>query len=387
MPEKPTVAHCANPFLTLTMVWCYDQIRSLTRYRPVVLTQARRNEDEFPVATLHSSENLPRLRRSVYRVIRKFRGTYAGYGNVLREERAGIVHAHFGQEGYFCLAARRSARVPMVTTFYGMDASALPRRRLWRRRFGRLFREGELFLVEGPHMGESLVSIGCPPDKVRVQRLGVDLEKIAQAPPEAREQAAVLMYANFREKKGHIYGLRACRKILGSHPGLKVRIIGDGELRSEVEKEIFRLGLGDRVALLGMLPHGACLEELARATVLLYPSVTASDGDSEGGAPVALIEAMASGLPIVSSLHADIPTVAPDGRCALLFPERDADGLAEGLDALLASRRLRDDIGRAGREHAEDAHDMRKLGIRLEAVYDRVISASEFGERPRSSKV
>ena len=146
-----------NPFLTLTMVWCYDQIRSLTRYRPVVLTQARRNEDEFPVATLHSSENLPRLRRSVYRVIRKFRGTYAGYGNVLREERAGIVHAHFGQEGYFCLAARRSARVPMVTTFYGMDASALPRRRLWRRRFGRLFREGELFLVEGPHMGESLV--------------------------------------------------------------------------------------------------------------------------------------------------------------------------------------------------------------------------------------
>lgn len=100
-----------------------------------------------------------------------------------------------------------------------------------------------------------------------------------------------------------------------------------------------------------------------------------------------MIEAMASGLPIVSSLHADIPTVAPDGRCALLFPERDADGLAEGLDALLASRRLRDDMGRAGREHAEDAHDMRKLGIRLEAVYDRVISASEFGERPRSSKV
>ena len=377
MPEKPTVAHCANPFLTLTMVWCYDQIRSLSRYRPFVLTQALRNEDVFPVETLYSSEDLTRMRRFAYRVIRKIRGTYAGYGNILKEERTAIVHAHFGQEGYFCLAARRSAGVPMVTTFYGMDASALPRRRLWRRRFRRLFREGERFLVEGPYMGESLVSIGCPPEKVHLHRLGVDLGKIAQAPPEAREEAAVLMYANFREKKGHVFGLRACRKILGSHPGLKVRIIGDGELGSEVEKEIARLGLGDRVVLLGMLPHAACLEELARAAVLLYPSVTASDGDTEGGAPVALIEAMASGLPIVSSLHADIPTVAPDAQCALLFPERDVDGLAEGLDALLGSGRLRDDMGRAGRAHAEDAHDMRKQGIRLEAVYDQVITSSK----------
>ena len=379
MPEKPTVAHCANPFLTLTMVWCYDQIRSLTRYRPVVLTQARQNENVFPVETLYSSEDLPRLRRSVYRVIRKIRGTYAGYGGVLRKERAGIIHAHFGQEGFFCLAARRCARIPLVTTFYGMDASALPRQRLWRRRFQRLFHDGELFLVEGPRMGESLVSIGCPAEKVHVHRLGVDLGKIGKAPPEARIEAVVLMYANFREKKGHVYGLRACRKILVSHPGLKVRMIGDGLLRAEVEREIVRLGLGDRVTLLGMLPHAKCLEELARASVLLYPSVTAADGDTEGGAPVALIEAMASGLPIVSSHHADIPTVAPDGRCALLFSERDVDGLVEGLDTLLLSTQLREKMGRAGRAHVEEAHDMRKQGPRLEAVYDRVISSAKSG--------
>lgn len=374
MPEKPTVAHCANPFLTLTMVWCYDQIRGLSRYRPVVLTQARQNERVFPVETLYSSEDLPRLRRSAYRVTRKIRGTYAGYGGILRKERAAVIHAHFGQEGYFCLEARRSAGVPMVTTFYGMDASALPRKRLWRRRFQRLFHEGELFLVEGPRMGESLVDIGCAYEKVHVHRLGVDLERIRHSRPEARHEDVVLMYANFREKKGHVYGLRACRKIIGSHPGLKVRIIGDGKLRADVEREIWRLGLEDRVDLLGVLPHESCLEELRRASVLLYPSVTAADGDTEGGAPVALIEAMASGLAIVSSLHADIPTVAPDRRCALLFPERNVDGLAEGLDALLRSGRLREELGTAGRSHVEDAHDMRKQGGRLETLYDRVRS-------------
>ncbi len=379
MPEKPTVAHCANPFLTLTMVWCYDQIRGLSRYRPVVLTQARQNERIFPVETLYSSEDLPPLRRSVNRVIRKIRGTYAGYVGILQEELAAVIHAHFGQEGYFCLAARRGAGVPMVTTFYGMDASALPRKRLWRRRFQRLFSEGEFFLVEGPRMGESLVSIGCPYEKVQVHRLGVDLERIRKAPPEGRQEAVVLMYANFREKKGHVYGLRACRRILGSYPGMKVRIIGDGELRAEVEREIQRLGLEERVELLGVLPHEKCLEELGRASVLLYPSVTAADGDTEGGAPVALIEAMASGLAIVSSLHADIPTVAPDSQCALLFPERDVDGLAEGLDALLRSSRLREEMGTAGRAHVEDAHDMRKQAGRLETVYDRVRFQTKAG--------
>ena len=91
--------------------------------------------------------------------------------------------------------------------------------------------------------------------------------------------------------------------------------------------------------MLGLLPHPTALEELKRATILLYPSVTASDGDTEGGAPVALIEAMAMGVPIVSSLHADIPEVVIDKTCGLLFPERDIAGLATGLDTLLRSPR------------------------------------------------
>ena len=175
------------------------------------------------------------------------------------------------------------------------------------------------------------------------------------------------------EKKGLVYGLRAVHRVLDRYPGLRVRMVGDGPLRPEIETEIEALGMGDRVDLLGLQPHAACLEELHRATVLLHPSVTAGDGDTEGGAPVALIEAMASGLPVVSSLHADIPTIVPHEKCGLLFRERDVEGLAEGLDAILGSEELRDEMGREGRAHVEANHDRRVLGGRLEGIYDRVV--------------
>ena len=371
----PTVVHCANPFLPATTVWMYDQIRSLSRYRPVVLTQLKQNLDQFPVDHVISAENLPTLTRLFYRVLRKTRGTYAGYGKWIREVNGQLIHAHFGQEGFRCLAAKRETGVPMVTTFYGMDVSHLPRQKVWQKRFKRLFDEGELFLAEGSYMAQQLVNIGCLPERVRVQHLGVDLEKIPFVLPreQMNERPVVLTYAVFREKKGLVYAIQAFAKIANAYPLAQLRMIGDGPLRGELEIEINKLGLQDRVTLLGFLSHEAALDELRRATVLLYPSVTAANGDTEGGAPVALIEAQASGTPIVSSMHADIPEVAPHERCGLLFPERDVMGLATGLDALLGNEALRLQMAKAGRVHVEAEHNLKIQAEKLEKIYDGLL--------------
>jgi colanic acid/amylovoran biosynthesis glycosyltransferase len=373
MSTELTAAHCANPFLTRTMVWIYHQIQWLCRYRPVVFTQAVLNRDTFPVETLYSSEDLPLIRRIAFRMIRKIRGTYAGYGDLFRQEGVRVLHAHFGQEGYRCLEVAKETGVPLVTTFYGVDVSALPRQSVWQKRFDRLFKEGQRFLAEGPHMGERLADLGCPPEKIRVHRLGVDTLAI---PFQDRREGpqVILMYANFREKKGHIYGVRAFAKIADAFPKSRMRMIGEGPLLGEIEKEIGESGVAERVEFLGALPHKTCIGELAKATILLYPSVTAGDGDTEGGAPVGVIEALASGLPVVSSLHADIPAVAPDGKCALLFPERDVNGLADGLESLLKSPELRAEFAEWGRRHVETEHNIRRQGERLEVLYDEVIS-------------
>jgi colanic acid/amylovoran biosynthesis glycosyltransferase len=354
------------------MTWVHRQIVNHRRYRPVVLTQEARNASHFPVDTLHDAARWPVAKRLLHRALRRLTGHYAFYASILRRERAALIHAHFGQEGYRCLAARRKAGIPLVTTFYGLDVSALPRIPAWRRRFRRLFEEGALFLAEGPHLGERLVDLGCPPEKVRVQRLGVDLAAIPCRPVREPVEGGqvVLMCGYFNEKKGFPYGVRAFGRVADRHPDARLRIIGDGPRRGEIEAAVHELNLADRVTFLGMLAAPDYLQHLLKAHVLLHPSITASDGDTEGGAPVTLLEALASGLPVVSSRHADIPAVAPDGQCALLAPERDVEGLAERLDALLSDPDLRGRMGEAGRRHIEAHHDAVRQGERLEEMYD-----------------
>jgi len=373
-PGSPVVAHCASPFLELTTGWIHDQVRVLRRYRPIVLTQAEHNRELFPFEPVFDMSGRGPV-RFARRVARRLRGTYAGYEGVLRRENAALIHAHFGQEGWRCLCGKRRADLPMVTTFYGLDVSMLPRRAEWRSRFARLFREGERFLAEGPHMAGCLVDIGCPQEKVRVQRLGVDLAKFPFRPemPRGGDEAVVLMYSSLREKKGHLYGFRAFARMADSHPGARVEVIGDGPLRDTLVREANRLGIADRVVFRGVLPHADCIRMLSRSTVLLYPSVTASDGDTEGGAPVGLIEAMASGLPVVSTRHADIPNVVPEGWCGLLAEEKDVDGLAERLDAVLRDASLRERLAREARSHVENHHDLARQGEMLERVYDEVL--------------
>jgi colanic acid/amylovoran biosynthesis glycosyltransferase len=354
------------------MTWIHRQIAAHRRYRPVVLTQEARNLDLFPVESIHDTSRQPMGRRLLHRARLRATGQYAGYAPILTRERAVLIHAHFGQEGYRCLGARRRADLPMVTTFYGLDVSALPRISSWRRRFRRLFEEGALFLAEGPCLARRLVEVGCPAEKVRVQKLGVDLAAIPFRPAREPQDGGpvVLMCAYFNEKKGLPYGVRAFGRIADRHPDARLHIIGEGPCRDQIEAAARESRLEDRVAFLGLLDTPDYLDRLLRCHVLLYPSITAADGDTEGGAPVTVIEALASGLPVVSSLHADIPEVAPDGRCGLLAPERDVAGLAERLDALLSDPDLRRRMGEAGRRHAEAHHDAVRQGERLEAIYD-----------------
>jgi colanic acid/amylovoran biosynthesis glycosyltransferase len=373
-----TVAHFVSPYLFRTGSWIHTQLRHARNHRPIVCTQALDHPEAFPFDPVYCvTQSLGRLGRARNRIL-WLAGTYAPdlYLATLRREGVALIHAHLGWEGARALAVARAARLPIVTSFYGRDASRQAQRFWWRARYRRLFREGDAFLVEGPALGMRLTALGCPPEKVSVVHLGVDTSRIGfrERRPSPSGAVEILVSASFRPKKGVPAAVEAFAAVAAAHPASHLRILGDGPERAKVESAIARHGLGDRVTLEGYVPYARHLAALDAADVFLAPSRTAPDGDSEGGAPVALIEAQAAGLPVVATRHADIPEVVADGESGLLSPEHDAGALAGNLARLLDQPQLGPQLGRHGRERMEAQFDARRQAERVAEIYARIIA-------------
>lgn len=386
LADAPVVAHCATPYLHTDGSWLYNQLRFLQRYRPVVLTQEGRNLDQFPVQTLYSAEAYPFWQRQANRVWRRLSGEYPFYGPLLRRERARLLHAHFGDQACRCLRAVRSSGLPLLTSFYGYDATQTPRDPYWARRYVHLFALGSAFLVEGTVMRGRLIEAGCPAEKIRLQRLGVDAGRIPFASRPARQPVRFLICAAWREKKGVPDAVRALG--MARRRGrfeCSLTLIGDGPQRPEVERALAEAGLGEGVEMLGMQPYGRVIEALQRHDILLQASKTAADGDTEGGAPVVLLDAQAAGMPVVATDHADIPEYVRHGEGGLLAPEGDVPALAARIEELVRDAGRWAEMGAAGRRHVEENYNAARQGKRLEALYDEFSAPSSSSSLSPSS--
>jgi len=297
---------------------------------------------------------------------------------VAEETGAHVVHSHFGYTGYASADAVARLGLAHVVTFYGVDMSALPQADpRWRERYAALFERVDRVLCEGEHMAAGVRDLGCPADKLRVQHLGVDTSALAFQPRQWRagEPLRVLMAASFREKKGLPYGIRAVARLAERVP-VELTIIGDAGSypksvaeKQRIEATLAETGLAECTRLTGYQPHARLLAESYEHHVFLSPSVTASDGDTEGGAPVALVEMAATGIPIVSTRHADIPDVIPDRVGGLLADEQDVDGLVGCLEWLVDRPNEWSSLTTTARRHVEQSFDASTQGRVLAGTY------------------
>ncbi len=382
------VAHVRTPFLSRTETFIHEGlVRPYGRIRPTVFTEQRIHSDLFPYPRVVDC-SVPRFSPRWYlsQAVQRLAGIpRPALCRELLRWNARLLHAHFGEEAWHLLEVKRRLGLPMVSTFYGYDASELMQSPLWRDRYRELFQEGEMFLVEGSCMKRRLMSAGCPEEKVRLRRIPVDLEKIPfrERSPKMKGPVSFLSCGRFIEKKGHRYALRAFHLLAEDGvDGWIFRVIGNGPLNDELSDYVRRNGLEGRVEFLGPKTHAEFLSELDRADVFVAPSVTAANGDTEGGAPTVVLEAQAAGLPVVSTRHADIPEVVVENESALLSDERDVDGLARNLKRMAREPDLWAPFGRRGRRHMEEHHDMAHAARELERIYLDVLG---FKEGPRTS--
>ena len=368
------VAHIVESYLGLTETFIYDPLTAFRRVRPVVIARRLEHLDRFPVppgASLHRS---PPARGTASWAIATLKRLLSSADThlqgILRREGVRIVHAHFGPTACDVLDVIERARLPLVTSFYGYDLSMKEVLAGYHERYRRLFEVGAAFLVEGSSMKGKLEALGCPSPKIRIHRIGIDLARCRVRERAAHEgDAALLMCGRMVPKKGFPIALRAVAEARSRGARLSLRLIGDGPDRPEVESLVRALSLDGAVTILGSQPREIFLEELSRADIYLQPSLTAPDGDSEGGAPTTLLEAQACGLPILTTRHADIPEIVREGASALLVEEGDVEGLAANIAALAASPGRWTPMGRAGRAHVEAEHDIHRLTASLEDLY------------------
>ena len=252
-------------------------------------------------------------------------------GQVVTPLHADVFIAHFGPAGVTAAKLRELGviRGKIATIFHGIDISSRDVLNHYTPEYQQLFRRGDLMLPISDLWAGRLQKMGCPREKIAVSRMGVDMTRFSPRPVKApATPLEIISVARLTEKKGLHVAIEACRQLKEQGVAFRYRILGIGpwerRLRTLIEQDV--------VEMPGFKPSHEVKAILDDADVFLLPSVTGADGDMEG-IPVALMEAMAVGIPVVSTLHSGIPELVEADKSGWLVPENDARALAQRLAA------------------------------------------------------
>lgn len=283
-----------------------------------------------------------------------------------------VLHAHFGPVGNRFRFAKELWNVPFIVTFHGYDFCSVPRKE-GKDVYARLFEAVDAATVNCEYARQRVKELGCPSDKIHTLHVGLELQDFPfreRISPQGG-QVRILTLGRLVEKKGIECSMRAVSRLRSRHPRIRYDIIGDGPLRPKLEELIVRLGAGDYIFLHGAQNGDYVRRVMSESHLFILSSVTASDGDQEG-TPVSLMEAQASGLPVLSTWHSGIPEVVLDGESGFLVPERDVEALSERLDYLLLNPESWQGLGLRGRRHVEDQYNIKRLNSHLVELYKEV---------------
>ncbi len=388
MNPKAAILHLERKFTTATETFIVNQINALDSYEHSVFTTEFLNKLESN-ATLYYPQKGGFLSDKILSI--KHKKYFRAHFNKIAPQ---LIHSHYITDAVVFSPLTKKMSIPKICSCYGYDVSVVPVKfkYLYKHFYKKIFAEYDLFLAMTDEMKKDLLEIGCPENKIQVHYHGINTKQF-DLPREyslKKNTFTLLTIASLYEVKGHLSVLKALKSILKSHPDLNIsyNIVGDGPLRKDLGSFVAENGLSAAVNFLGPIKHGDKFnEELIKADVFLHPSITTKDNDKEG-IPGALVEAMASGLPTIATLHGGIPSVVENEVTGFLVKEHDSNAIAEKIITLSQHEALRSRIGRLAKKFASEHLDVFEKAKDLEVIYEAAIlkhRSSTKNERPAGS--
>lgn len=375
MTNPTLISYCAT-FLKPEMLHVYRQVTGVDAFDNWVVTRRRENANRFPYAKLLTLKKSPlRLfRRAAYRLL----GQPIPLGGsevrqmlaIAHEKKAALVHIYFGTEAARALPYLRQEKRPKVVSFHGADVS----NSLSERDFQALLGCVDLFLARSQTLADQLVTRGCPPERIRLNRTSVPVPEISMPDgPLRKGRVRLLQACRFIPKKGLDISLKALSILVAQGMDVTLDLAGDGPERGALETMARELNLEDRINFLGFLPNQELLARLPDYSLFVHPSRVTASGDREG-IPNSMLEAMAYGLPVVATGHSGIPEAISHGVEGLLVEQDDPAGLAQAISTVLKDETFYRRMSTAARTRIEQDFSSRRAIAELHAAYQDAIA-------------
>jgi colanic acid/amylovoran biosynthesis glycosyltransferase len=296
----------------------------------------------------------------------------------VRARRLNMIHGHFGTTAARMVPVAAALDVPLIATFYGVDASAVLRMAAWQRSYAQLFERASLLVVLCDAVADRLVASGACRDKLAVWNMPAGIERYPPRPRSHGDETRFLVAARFVDKKGYFVLLDAFDRFLETGRKGLLTMIGYGPQRAAIAADAARRGIADRCRLVDTALSADFPSTfdaaLTDADVFLMPSITAADGDDEGGPALTMVCAQASGLPVVCTAFPGAERSMIDGVTGRYCAEGDAESLMTRMAELADDPVLARKLGTAGSDLVHREFSSPGQHRAMVQLYDRVLT-------------
>ena len=382
----PVVASYCTTFLKPEMLHIYRQVSGLREFETFVIAKERRCEQKFPFddVEVHQRVRSNFVRRFWLKYIRKeppivYRGEYGALNRILEARDADLMHVYFGHTGVHLLPVLKRWPKPTVVSFHGMDVQPREDQPGYIDRLRDMLQFLPMVMVRSESLKARLIELGCPEEKIRLNRTAIPADEfpvIERSAPAPGEPWHLVQACRLIEKKGLDLTLRVFAAFCADHPGSTMTIAGDGELRDALAKQAAELGIAEQVTFAGFLGSEELRDLYHRSHLFIHPSRVTADKNQEG-IPNSMLEAMATGLPVLATLHGGIPEAVENGVTGLLVPEDDEAALLDRLRELTSDFGRWRTMGAAAGAAIRENFDVPSQIARLEGHYRELMEMHE----------